>query len=121
MSKSLGKTYQQIENSTQESFNFMPAARQRDPEPSHVAAEKITESGARQTHCERILQAVRDLAKEGWKGVTGKEIAAKCGLDFVAVMRRLNDLRNSGELVKGAERVCRVDGKTSLTTWWMSP
>jgi len=113
----LGKSYQQIEEQ-QSSFNFIHPARRNDPEPSHAAAETITDTGARLSHCERIMAAVHYLAKHGQKGVTGKEIAACAKMEFVPVVRRLNDLRNSGKLVKGAERICRIDGKTSLTTWW---
>jgi hypothetical protein len=122
MSRALGKSFQQIEDG-QSSFNFLECARSTDPEPSHAAAEKITDTGARLSHCERIMAAVHYLAKHGQKGVTGKEIAACAKIEFVPVMRRLNDLRNSGELVpceKGAERICRIDGKAKLTTWWLT-
>ena len=98
-------------------LGFPQASRSTDPESSHIAVEQITASGARLTHCEKILEAMEDLAAMGHTQSTGREIAQKAGMDYVAVMRRMNDLLTSGKVVKGAARTCKTDGKTKMVVW----
>ena len=98
-------------------MNYAQAARTHDPETSHIAVEELTKSGARLTHCEKIIEAMEDLAAMGHLQSTGREIAQKAGMDYVAVMRRMNDLLTSGKVEKGAARTCKTDGKTKMVTW----
>jgi hypothetical protein len=120
MEKGLGTTYPEVDANNQTSFNFAQGSKSHGPITSHIAENEFTESGKRQTHCERILDAMVSLKKQGFQGFTGREIAATAKLDFVAVMRRMNDLLQSGKVVKGAARICKTDGKTQLTTWWLT-
>lgn len=68
-----------------------PAARARDPETSHQAA-----AGAREfavAHRDRILAALE-------QGPASKTVlAARTGLDGVAVARRIKDLLDDGRIV----------------------
>ncbi len=98
-------------------MNYTQAARSTDPETSHIAEEELTKSGARLTHCEKIIEAMEDLAAMRHTQSTGREIAQKSGMDYVAVMRRMNDLLNSGKVVKGQARTCQTDGKTKMVVW----
>lgn len=116
MNKALGTTYKQIED-RQSPCNFPQAARTHDPETSHIAVEEFTKSGARLTHCERIIEAMEDLAAMGYKAVTGGEIGQKTELTIVQVLRRMNDLLTAGKVVKGATRTCKTDGKTKMLVW----
>lgn len=113
MSRELGKTYKQIEADTQESFNFSPAARAKDPETSHIAAEKITESGKRVAACNIILAVLQEK-----DGLTSKEISARCDLDRHQCGRRMVDLEQSNLIRRGEKRFCTVDGGQALE-WWI--
>ena len=121
--KKLGTNYKEIEERQAPLFfpagpaSFSQAARTHDPESSHIAVEEFTQSGARLTHCEKISEAMEDLAAMGYNAVTGGEIAQQTGLTVVQVLRRMNDLVNSGKVVKGAARTCKTDGKTKMLTW----
>jgi predicted ArsR family transcriptional regulator len=74
---------------TQENlFDAASHARANDPATSHAAAERVDFAAS---HCRKILAA---LEKHGPMGKT--RIAAACGLDGVAVARRLADLQRDG-------------------------
>lgn len=93
-------------------FDFIPRARATDPATSHVAAARVTASGA----AGRQAAVVR-AALGAHPGVTSAELAAACGLDRYQTARRLPELRKLGQARNGGPRVCRVTGKLALT-WW---
>lgn len=106
----------------QEAFSFgnvapirrieTPAARANDPVSSHIAAEQITINGKRQSHLERIVEAVY-----AHPGCTAGELTQYTGLSHVQIDRRTGDLRMSGDVVFGAIRQCRVVGSMQQTLW----
>ncbi|MCK5602001.1 hypothetical protein KAR91_09035 [Candidatus Pacearchaeota archaeon] len=100
-------------------MTFNQATRKTDPPSSHVAEKKVTDSGKRLSNCQKILDALGRLKKQGLNGATGREIAMASGVDYVTCMKRLSDLAHSGKVVRGVERICRTDGVTPLITWWL--
>lgn len=77
------------EASLQRTVTHPPAARARraDPKTSHAAAERVASVVG--DHDRRILSAIKAA---GERGATYKEAAAICGLDPVAVARRLKGM-----------------------------
>jgi len=69
----------------------IPRARRHDPETSHAAAEKAARFIA--SHRNKIMAAIVEP-------MTPREIAAKSGIDYVAVQRRLIELRRMGRIVE---------------------
>ncbi|GLQ96447.1 hypothetical protein [Dyella mobilis] len=106
----------------QEAFHFgsatpvrrieTPAARATDPVSSHIAAERVTTSGVRQTQLERIVAAIY-----AYPGRTAGELAELTGLTHVQIDRRTGDMRLSAKVVFGAIRQCRVLGSQMQTLW----
>lgn len=94
-------------------MDFSPATRISHPETSRIAEEKITKSGKRQTHCQIILNTLRQH-----NGSTTKELAATKELQGVLthaqIWRRMNDLVEH-EYIKRNENIAR-DG---YCTWWI--
>lgn len=95
-----------------------PAARNTDPESSHIAADRITSSGKRETHQRQILDLLRRC-----DGRTSAELAALAQregmvhLDRHEVARRLPELATAGAVRRGAQVTCRENG-TKATSWW---
>lgn len=87
-----------------------PAARNTDPESSHVAAGVVKANGSRATLQHRVLDVVQRL-----EGLTVVEIAVQLGLHSHTVGRRLSDLAMAGGIRRGEQRY--VDG-LPYTTWW---
>lgn len=88
-------------------------ARATDPEPSHIAAANAESSGTAARHRAAIV-CVLLRAKEP---MTGGEIAKATGrLTNVQVMRRMDDLCQSGLVRRGGPRRCQIMG-TVQTTW----
>lgn len=94
-----------------EAITESPAARSTDPETSHEAARRVTESGVRQGHAERVLAAVR-----AHPGMTSRELAGPTGLERHEVARRLADLANAGLVEQQDARPCSV-GRGRAVTW----
>ena len=92
-------------------FTDTPRARRRDPETSHLAAERIKASGALGKQQQAVLEAVRK-----WPGSTAVEIARLGQIDRYAVSRRTAELAGV-KIRKGQSRTCTVNG-TPMTTWW---
>ena len=88
-----------------------PITHRDDPETSKEAAERIQNSGARQTHAGIGLATGRDLQR-----LTAPEIAERCGLGEYQVRRRLTDLRSARKVSMASARICAVKG-TRLATW----
>lgn len=82
-------------------FSSRPAARRRDPETSKAAARRAVEFAA--GHYARIFDA---LEADG----TIYEIGQRCGLDHVAVARRLPEMAKAGlaEPTETRREGCRV-------------
>lgn len=90
-----------------------PAAKGRDPETSHLAAEAITKSGARQAQIVRVVDMVHKS-----NGMTSRELASEHGEDRYMVARRLSEAETAQEVEKGPARICAI-GKRQAVTWWV--
>jgi len=89
-----------------------PVARRRDPRPSHLAAQAITESGRRQGQ----LQGVWALLKK-YPRSTSLELYEKSDYaDRYVPARRLSELEHAGLARKCGERICHVGNR--LATIW---
>ena len=94
-------------------MHFPPATHRNDPATSRAAERAITDSGARQTQAEQVLELVRQVS-----GLTSAELAAySVTLDRWQVARRLPDLEANGLVRKGKVRRCTCTDKHSVT-WW---
>ena len=82
-----------------------------DPAPAKEAARQMHKSGAARLHREMVLQAVRD-----YPGATAPEVGRVTGLGHIEAQRRLSDLKNSGEVLRGDGRICGVKNK-KMSTW----
>jgi lipopolysaccharide biosynthesis protein len=89
------------------------AARSRDPETSHLAAEAITKSGARQKQIERVVAMVHKT-----DGMTSRELADHHKEDRYMVARRLSEAETAQEVEKGQPRTCAI-GNCKAVTWWV--
>lgn len=72
-------------------FDPTKLARRGDPATSHMAAEDAR--GLCAKHEAKILEVLHDF---GVKDATAEEIADRCGLDPVAVNRRMRGLLDQG-------------------------
>lgn len=93
---------------------YLPASRATDPATSRAAERAITQSGARQTQADLVLNLVREYPHR-----TSAELAHLCDLDRWQVARRLPDLEANGLVVKGKARRCAVSQKASVV--WCLP
>lgn len=118
----LGTTYTEVDKGNQATFDFLPAAKKYGPETSHIAAEKVTVSGKRETDCLAILRAMKELNATWKRPVTGAQIAHKAGMTVVEVMRRMRtDLEKYGSGIVGctnSKRFCQLTYKP-LLGWWL--
>ena len=89
------------------------AARSRDPETSHLAADAVTKSGARQAQIVRVVAMVQET-----NGLTSRELASKHGEDRYMVGRRMSEAETAQEVEKGPVRICEI-GKCKAVTWWV--
>lgn len=92
-----------------------PMARTTDPDTSHIAAQKMKDTGAMNKQSKWVLDSLKAA-----NGSTYRELAAAMGLHNPnACARRLPDLRNKGLVVNGENRVCKVAGN-KMQTWWLT-
>ena len=77
-------------------FSQSPRARRRDPQTSHVAAEKAGHFQAR--HIALIWDVLKDLGK-----MTPREIAKWLDMDYVAIQRRGAEMERRGLIERGPE------------------
>lgn len=75
------------------------------PLSSKLAHEKITDSGQKVTHQRIVLETLLTLKKG-----TASDIAVRCRLDYVEVVRRLSDLTAAGKIEIASERGGRTTG-----------
>lgn len=73
--------------------------------PSRQARHRHAESGALKTNRERVQASLSYTY-----GKTAAEVAAECRLNPVEVRRRIDDLRNDGEVYESGRRVCGIAG-----------
>ena len=88
-----------------------PIARNSDPAPSHIAAEKLRASGKLRAQQQRVLDALTR-----WPGSTAVELATSSGIDRYTVSRRLPELVPLWAR-RGRPRACTVAG-TIQGTWY---
>ena len=87
-------------------------AHRHDPASSHLAAERIVQSGKAKTHRDLVLAALREHP-----GSTAGEVAELTELSPVEVRRRLTDAKNAGQAWQGYTRTCGAEG-TTQSEWW---
>ena len=88
-----------------------PRARNTDPTTSHIAAERLRESGKLRAQQQQVLDALIR-----WPGSTAVELATNSGLDRYLVSRRLPELVPQYAR-RGRPRTCTVRS-TAQTTWY---
>ena len=98
----------------QTALHFPPASHRNDPATSRQAEAAITQSGARQTQAELVLDLVREHG-----GLTSAELTQFCDLDRWQIARRLPDLEANGLVIKGNARRCTITNKASVV-WWLA-
>ena len=89
-----------------------PAARNTDPITSHLAAEKHTQSKAREIGCKVVTEYVRRKP-----GQTSRELSVMFEDDRYFIARRLPDA-NGLTVRQGPKRKCVIAG-TMAVTWWL--
>jgi hypothetical protein len=89
-----------------------PAARNSDPETSHLAAEQHTRSGKR-AHQQHLATA----AVRAFPGKTSFELAMATGLDRFMLARRLSECETAGTVKRGVAVECTVTRRKALS-WW---
>lgn len=85
--------------------------RASDPETSHQAARRLTESGALVGRRREVWQALHDRP-----GATAGELAEALGWERGEVSKRLPELERMNSATRGPARECRVKGST-MATW----
>lgn len=77
-----------------------PLARDKDPMTSHIAAEKMVNSGKlNQQENDVYHRAIQYVAYfRNPNDFTAKEISAGSAIDYYTVQRRLSGLRNKGKI-----------------------
>lgn len=90
-----------------------PLSHRHDPETSHAAARKLTQSGRLTGQRREVLDALRQCS-----GATHAELGRFMGRDWLVAARRLPELERAGLVHKGEARICRVKG-SRCTTWWI--
>ena len=88
-----------------------PRSRATDPEPSHIAAEKMLTTGALGRQQRIALDAV-----QRYPGHTAVELANLIGMDRYAISRRLPELMPV-HVRRGKPRPCTINGRPQ-STWW---
>jgi predicted HTH transcriptional regulator len=92
-----------------------PVSRKTDPISSYLAEDEINKTGTRASQQAKILAAVKLNP-----GRTSRELVDYCLLDRYQIARRLADLKESGAVIQGPIRKCRVGGRKSVT-WFVTP
>lgn len=89
--------------------NSEPLARNTDPNTSHIAAQRYTKSGRRDSWKKRILQWLREHhvhAEDG--GLTAHELAVITDFPHPTIHKRLPDLKRDGLVTKTVQRMCQI-------------
>ncbi len=87
---------------------------QKNSLTSQAAEDKLTKSGIRETHCQKVYTAIRNHCNGG----TSREIAEHTGLDHEQTRKRLYDLLDNQWIREGDARECEVTGQ-EMKTWYV--
>jgi hypothetical protein len=91
--------------------NTAPIAANADPITSHLAAEELTDSGARDAQKYAVLSALRlEIVPP-----TSRELSQAAKLDRYVVARRLPDLEADGWARKVGQRKCSITDRQCVT------
>src|SRR5262245_27766047 len=91
--------------------NSAPLAAHSDPITSHMAAQEVTDSGARDAQKRSVLASLRrEIAPP-----TSRELAISAKLDRYLVARRLPDLESDGKVRKAGMRMCSISNRMCVT------
>lgn len=83
-----------------------------DPETSHEAARKLSQSGRLTGQRRAVLEALRQC-----NGATHAELGEAMGVHWLTPARRLPELERIGLVRRGEPRLCRVKG-SRCTAWF---
>lgn len=97
-------------------FSDVRVSRNTDPDSSKYAETAINDSGLRAKQQLEVLNLVR--ANPGRTSLELSRCIMYENLDRYQIARRLSDLNESGYVVQGAIRQCRV-GRRKAVTWWI--
>jgi predicted transcriptional regulator len=89
---------------------YKKLARTHDPESSHIAAQRMVQSGAQNAQQQVVLDLVRKHP-----GSTSDELGEYGLLDRYQIARRLPELESAGFIVKGPMRKSTKTGRPAVT------
>lgn len=100
----------------QNELNFdAPLARAGDPVTSHIAAQKLVESGKWRGQKGLVLTWMREHQIDAEHSLTASEMARDSGIRHPTVHKRLPDLELAGWVTKCGKRTCKVTGEYCCT------
>src|SRR5262245_17677291 len=89
-----------------------PLARVDDPGTSHLAAERLKDSGKWQTQKMQVLTWMRECGiADEHSSLTSSELAMASGIRHPVCHKRLPDLRKEGLVCMVKQRECHVTGE----------
>jgi hypothetical protein len=101
--------------------NEEPLARTEHPETSHLAGEKLTNSGKRDSWKHRLLVwMIEHSINTPEAARTAHELARDSGLPHTSWHKRLPDLSRDGFVMKWKRKTCSVTGEDAWT-WVVKP
>jgi hypothetical protein len=93
-----------------------PLARGSDPVTSHIAADRLKESGKWSTQKGRVLAWMRENRMLEPPGdLSANEMSRESGIPHPVCHKRLPDLEYDGLVKKCRKRTCRVTGELAYT------
>jgi hypothetical protein len=93
-----------------------PLARKEDPGTSHIAADRLKESGKWGTQKMQVLAWMRNhWIVDADTSLTANELAQESGIRHPVCHKRLPDLRKDGLVCMAMQRECRVTGEQAWT------
>jgi len=93
-----------------------PLARAFDPETSHLAGERLKESGKWQSQKQMVLAWMREhRIVDAASSLTSNELARLSGIRHPTCHKRLPDLRKDGLVTTAVQRECQVTGEQAWT------
>jgi hypothetical protein len=107
----------------QNEFNFSepPLARAGDPVTSHIAADKLKESGKWRGQKGIVLTWMREHKIDEAHSLTASEMARESGIRHPVCHKRLPDLESAGWVRKCGKRICKVTGELCCTWCLTTP
>jgi hypothetical protein len=93
-----------------------PLARQGDPGTSHLAGERLKESGKWQSQKMLVLRWMTNhWIVDERRSLTASELADVSGIRHPVCHKRLPDLRKDGLVCCSVKRECRITGEQAWT------